>query len=858
MNQFPAIGFECRKIPIMKILIHRVVGGCLALCFGLITHAQSFTAGNLAVLRLGDGTQTLTNSGNSLFLDQYTTNGSLMTSATIPDAGTSALLLSGTAGSEGGMSRSLDRTVLTFIGYHTNRGAISGSLANQTGAAVPRGVGTIDAFGNYTLAQTSTTVYSANNARGAATDGTNNFWTAGTPNGAYYFNPPAAPVLVQTNVGGNTTGIKIINGNLYFATQKGTIGLYNFRGGGLPTTPTPTNILFATGSSSQPAGFDINSSLTTAYVADQRNSAGGIQKWVNNAGTWGLAYTFATGAGAFGVAVDFSGVAPIIYATTGEAVSNRLVCIVDTNSAATITLLATAGSNRWFRGLDFVPDLRPAIVASPQSQAVTNGAEVTFAVTAVSPFALGYQWQKNGAHIDGANDSSLILHSVTSADQGIYRVIVTNQYASATSADATLTVNSILIPPSITMEPQSQTNPVSGSATFTVAASGSETLNYQWQFNNGDLTNQTNSSLLLTCVSPANQGNYHVRVFNGAGSTNSHIATLTVVVPAPSWVAYPNPGMVYTQAFDSLPNPGANSVNANNPVMLDHVTYALANPLDFAFPVTSCATVPGGVGLADTLAGWYGLGSGAAQLGASAGDQSTGGIISFGLTNSAAASTNRALGLLATSSSGSTAFGVRFINQSTNTLTQMNLHFTGELWRQSAVAKTLAVGYCIDPTATGSFSTNLTAALAGLDVNFPANPAATNPIPVDGTAAFNQVSLGISNLPITNWPPGAALWLVWQMTDAAGKGQGLAIDDLTFSASMPPIVVAASLAIQSFGANLFLTWPADAAGYVLQNNADLTQSNGWSTVGEPVVPTNGLNTVTIPMPVGTEFYRLKR
>jgi len=101
MNQFPAIGFECRKIPIMKILIHRVVGGCLALCFGLITHAQSFTAGNLAVLRLGDGTQTLTNSGNSLFLDQYTTNGSLMTSATIPDAGTSALLLSGTAGSEG-------------------------------------------------------------------------------------------------------------------------------------------------------------------------------------------------------------------------------------------------------------------------------------------------------------------------------------------------------------------------------------------------------------------------------------------------------------------------------------------------------------------------------------------------------------------------------------------------------------------------------------------------------------------------------------------------------------------------------------------------------------------------------------
>jgi hypothetical protein len=283
-------------------------------------------------------------------------------------------------------------------------------------------VGSIDAFGNYTLAQTSTTVYSGNNPRGAATDGTNNFWTAGTPSGTYYFNPPAAPALIQTNTGGNTTGIKIINGNLYFATQKGTLGLYTFQGGGLPKTPTPTNILFATGSSSQPAGFDINPALTVAYVADQRNSAGGIQKWVNDAGTWSLAYTFGTGAGAFGVAVDFSGTAPIIYATTGESVANRLVCIVDTNSSATVTPLATAGNNSVFRGLDFVPELRPVILTIQQSDDTV--------VLSWPEAATGYSLQVN-ADLSQTNGWSAAAQSVVPTN-GLNTVTVpvtsTNQF----------------------------------------------------------------------------------------------------------------------------------------------------------------------------------------------------------------------------------------------------------------------------------------------------------------------------------------------------------------------------------------------------------------------------------------------
>ena len=74
--------------------------------------AQSFTPGNLAVLRVGDGTQTLVGSGNTLFLDQYSTAGSLLSTINVPDSGAGALLISGASSSEGGLTRSSDFSLL--------------------------------------------------------------------------------------------------------------------------------------------------------------------------------------------------------------------------------------------------------------------------------------------------------------------------------------------------------------------------------------------------------------------------------------------------------------------------------------------------------------------------------------------------------------------------------------------------------------------------------------------------------------------------------------------------------------------------------------------------------------------------
>jgi hypothetical protein len=319
-------------------------------------------------------------------------------------------------------------------------------------------------------------------------------------------------------------------------------------------------------------------------------------------------------------------------------------------------------------------------------------------------------------------------------------------------------------------------------------------------------------------------------------------------MPSPSFIGYTTPTAVYSQSFDSLPPPGATSVNANNPVTINNVTYSLGNPYDFAYPALS--TGSGGLGIS-TLAGWYGSSVATAQFGATDGDQTTGGQISFGLPNNS----NRALGLLATSSTKGTAFGVRFINGSGITFTRMNLQFTGEVWRQSNVPKTLQFYYFVDLTGTNTFTTNVTALIPALDVKIPTVTGDVNGVAVDGTSSLNQTNLSVLNQAITNWPPGAALWLAWRMTDSTGKAQGLAIDNLSFSASVP---IPVSLVTQTSGTNLILNWTGIAGQtYQVEYKDDLTTPT-WTPLDSPVTGNGGMLTTTNNFGTSRQrFFRLR-
>jgi hypothetical protein len=488
----------------------------------------------------------------------------------------------------------------------------------------------------------------------------------------------------------------------------------------------------------------------------------------------------------------------------------------------------------------------PQFNSPPQSQTVYIGSNAIFTVSASGNPPLTYQWQFNGSNIAGATTTILALSNVTAAAQGTYAVLAGDDAGTNASAGAVLTV--VAMPAFIQTQPAAETVPAGTLATFNVTAGGTAPLYYQWFFGNTPLTNSatytgtTSDSLTVNDVEAAETGSYSVVVSNSGGVAMSQPAALALI--APSFLAYTHPGAVYTQNFDSLLDPGDVTVNTANPVEINGVTYGLANPLDFGYPVEASG---GGFGLSSTMAGWYGWAGIAMKAGASAGDQTTGGIISFGPTTSL--STNRALGLLATSTSGATAFGLRVLNLTGTLLTNMNLGFTGELWREQSSAKTLSFSYYVDLTGSNGFNPNVaTAALSNLDVNF-----VTGSSDSGESGPLMTSYLAVTNEPISSCPPGAALWLTWQMASDASGSQGLGIDNLSFSANG----VTPTLSISQTNGVLMIAWPWWLNGYVLQHNDfDVSQPNQWQTVTGPIFTNIQSSIIYVPVTNRSQFFRL--
>ncbi len=85
-------------------------------------------------------------------------------------------------------------------------------------------------------------------------------------------------------------------------------------------------------------------------------------------------------------------------------------------------------------------DMPPSITQHPQSQTVPPGGSVTLTVVASGTEPLSHQWQKNAGDISGATATSLTINPVAEGDAGNYRCVVINNFGTATSSEAVLTV----------------------------------------------------------------------------------------------------------------------------------------------------------------------------------------------------------------------------------------------------------------------------------------------------------------------------------------------------------------------------------------------------------------------------------
>src|SRR5262249_28659856 len=135
--------------------------------------------------------------------------------------------------------------------------------------------------------------------------------------------------------------------------------------------------------------------------------------------------------------------------------------------------------------------------------------------------------------IFGATAPTYSISSVSGSDAADYRVIVSNSGGSVTSSWATLTV---ILPPPLNAQPTPQTATPGNAPHFSVSASGTAPLSYQWFHR--DLTGvgrpisgATAATLNLGGVSyPGDAGNYYVLVMNSANpvGVQSRDAVLTV------------------------------------------------------------------------------------------------------------------------------------------------------------------------------------------------------------------------------------------------------------------------------------------------------------------------------------------
>jgi Immunoglobulin I-set domain len=185
-----------------------------------------------------------------------------------------------------------------------------------------------------------------------------------------------------------------------------------------------------------------------------------------------------------------------------------------------------------------------SITSNPVNLSLSPTQTGLFSVSAQGVGALSYQWYQipsggsTGAPLTSGTSSNYITPPVDlTYDGSQYYATVTDSCGTLTSSDAALSVTAANVPPTIVTQPVGQTVPVAGTTSFTVVASGTPALSYQWyQIPAGQTTGTAVAGATsATYTVPAtatlatnDQDSYYVVVTNPYGQATSQPATLAV------------------------------------------------------------------------------------------------------------------------------------------------------------------------------------------------------------------------------------------------------------------------------------------------------------------------------------------
>jgi hypothetical protein len=530
--------------------------------------AAAFTPGNLVVYRVGDGSANEVNTGNPVFLDEFTTDGTLVQSIALPTAANGAqkpLVASGVGTSEGFLTRSTDGRCLLVPGYGTTTGG--SSLSGTTAASVPRVIGRVDGSGNIDTSTALTDWISGNAPRSAAsTDGTV-FWGGGGVglNYASALGNTTSTALTTAN----TRQVAIFNGQLYVSASGAAPSIHGIGsvGTGTPTATGQTFTLLPGFTDNvtlkSPNSFffchlnGAGTAVDTLYVCDDTTTGapGGINKFSLVGGSWVSNGSAGMPADAYaGLCATVSGTTVTLYATrkfsNGSAGGGELVQAVDTSGydasigSPTITLLASSGSKKAFRGVTLAPKAPPTfnLISSANPSGYQDG--VAFTANTILPAdATGtIQFTTNGGNLGSAvpiSGGRATSPATTDLPRGS-----TNAIQAIYSGDANYFSLTNTLTQAVTNHP-----PAANDNTYNWGGWNSNT----WQIATGDLlantrdtdgdavtliglslstngvtldTNSTPGYVLYTNVNPVDD-QFNYTVVDGHGGTNTGTITLT-------------------------------------------------------------------------------------------------------------------------------------------------------------------------------------------------------------------------------------------------------------------------------------------------------------------------------------------
>jgi len=212
----------------------------------------------------------------------------------------------------------------------------------------------------------------------------------------------------------------------------------------------------------------------------------------------------------------------------GVTTETLTITNVQTSDAGHFTVVLTNSGGAVTSAVAVLTVPSAPIILSPTNQTVAAGSDVIMASVASGSAPLQFQWFFNEVLLPGRITANLTLTNVQAANDGNYRVAVTNLGGAVTSLVANLTV--VPAAPWINQQPVSEGVLLGANKQFFADVRGTAPLFYQWQRENTNLPGATDAALILTNVTEMGVGSYYRAVItNSLGSTNTAPATFGLV-----------------------------------------------------------------------------------------------------------------------------------------------------------------------------------------------------------------------------------------------------------------------------------------------------------------------------------------